>query len=124
MATGHQPFPAEDGFLLVTTDAMRTVDIDIERGWPAWTRARWSDVVGPAQADGLAPLNGSSPDVGVVGFTLGGGLSPFLGRSHGWAADHVVAIEVVTPDGTLRRVTPEHEPDLFWRCAADAASVW
>ncbi|MEV0910738.1 FAD-binding oxidoreductase [Streptomyces hokutonensis] len=115
MATGHQPFPTEDGFLLVTTGAMRTVDIDIERGVARVDAgARWSDVVGPAQADGLAPLNGSSPDVGVVGFTLGGGLSPFLGRSYGWAADHVVAIEVVTPDGTLRRVTPEHEPDLFW----------
>jgi len=115
MATGHQPFRAEDGFLLVTADAMRTVEIDIERGVArVGPGARWSDVVGPAQAEGLAPLNGSSPDVGVVGFTLGGGLSPFLGRSHGWAADHVVAIEVVTPDGTLRRVSPETEPDLFW----------
>ncbi|MFD3309075.1 FAD-binding oxidoreductase [Streptomyces sp. NPDC058694] len=115
MATGHQPFPAEDGFLLVTTGAMRNVEIDIERGVArVGAGARWSDVVEPAQAEGLAPLNGSSPLVGVVGFTLGGGLSPFLGRSYGWAADHVVAIEVVTPDGTLRRVSAEVEPELFW----------
>jgi len=115
MATGHQPFPAADGFLLVTTGAMRTVEIDTERGVArVGAGAVWSDVVELAQAEGLAPLNGSSPLVGVVGFTLGGGLSPFLGRSYGWAADHVVAIEVVTPDGALRRVTAEVEPELFW----------
>ena len=115
MATGHQPFPAEDDFLLVTTGAMRTVEIDAERGVARVAAgALWSDVVEPAQAEGLAPLNGSSPLVGVVGFTLGGGLSPFLGRSYGWAADHVVAIEVVTPDGELRRASPELEPELFW----------
>ena len=115
MATGHQPFPAEDDFLLVTTGAMRTVEIDTERGVArVGAGARWSDVVEPAQEEGLAPLNGSSPEVGVVGFTLGGGLSPFLGRSFGWAADHVVAIEVVTPDGALRHVCAETEPELFW----------
>lgn len=115
MATGHQPFPAEDGFLLVTTGAMRTVEVDVERGVArVGAGARWSDVVAPAQEEGLAPLNGSSPDVGVVGFTLGGGHSPFLGRTFGWAADHVVAIEVVTPDGVLRRVSAEVEPELFW----------
>ena len=115
MATGHQPFPAADDFLLVTTRAMRTVEIDTERGVArVGAGALWSDVVEPAQAEGLAPLNGSSPLVGVVGFTLGGGLSPFLGRSYGWAADHVVAIEVVTPDGQLRRVSAESEPELFW----------
>ncbi|MFI5882688.1 FAD-binding oxidoreductase [Streptomyces sp. NPDC051554] len=115
MATGHQPFPAADGFLLVTTGAMRTVEIDAERGVArVGAGALWSDVVEPAQAEGLAPLNGSSPLVGVVGFTLGGGLSPFLGRSYGWAADHVVTLEVVTPDGELRRVSAELEPELFW----------
>jgi hypothetical protein len=63
---------------------------------------------------GLAPLNGSSPTVGTVGYTLGGGQSPTLGRSFGYAADHVRAIELVTADGELRRVTAEREPDLFW----------
>jgi FAD/FMN-containing dehydrogenase len=115
MATGHQPFPAADDFLLVTTRAMRTVEIDAERAVArVGAGALWSDVVEPAQAAGLAPLNGSSPQVGVVGFTLGGGLSPFLGRSFGWAADNVVTIEVVTPDGVLRRVSAEAEPELFW----------
>ncbi|MFJ9319435.1 FAD-binding oxidoreductase [Streptomyces globisporus] len=115
MTTGHQPFPARDNFLLLTTRAMRTVAIDAERYVAkVGAGAVWSDVVGPAQAVGLAPVNGSAPDVGVVGFTLGGGHSPFLGRRHGWAVDRVVSIEVVTADGVLRRVDADSDPDLFW----------
>jgi hypothetical protein len=62
---------------------------------------------------GLFPLSGSSPDVGVVGYTLGGGLS-WLGRKHGLAASHVTAIELVTSDGELVRATEEQNADLFW----------
>jgi FAD/FMN-containing dehydrogenase len=57
---------------------------------------------------------GSAPEVGVVGYTLGGGQSPLLGRTHGYAADLVRRIDVVTADGELRQVTPRSEPDLFW----------
>ena len=52
--------------------------------------------------------------MGVSGYTLGGGLSPTLGRSHGYAADHVRSLDVVTADGELRHVDAESEPDLFW----------
>ncbi|GAA2901904.1 FAD-binding oxidoreductase [Nonomuraea rubra] len=62
---------------------------------------------------GLAPLNGSAPHVGVLGYTLGGGLA-LLGRSHGYAADRVIGMDVVTADGRLRHVTPNGEPDLYW----------
>jgi FAD/FMN-containing dehydrogenase len=58
-------------------------------------------------------LSGSSPGVGVVGYTTGGGMGP-LGRAHGWAADHVRAIELVSPDGALRHVDADTEADLFW----------
>jgi hypothetical protein len=75
---------------------------------------RAQQVVDAAAAFGLAPTVGSSPSVGVVGFTLGGGLSPTFGRAFGWAADYVHAIEVVTADGRRRRVTAQEEPDLFW----------
>ncbi|WP_210248720.1 FAD-binding oxidoreductase [Phyllobacterium endophyticum] len=74
----------------------------------------WSDVIAKAAAVGLAPLNGSNPTVGVSGYTLGGGLSPTLGRSHGYAADHVRWFDVVTADGKLQHVDAESEPDLFW----------
>jgi FAD/FMN-containing dehydrogenase len=73
----------------------------------------WNEVTGPASGHGLAPLAGSSPQVSVVGYSLGGGIS-WLGRKHGLAADAILAFEIVTADGTLRRVDPETDPDLFW----------
>jgi hypothetical protein len=74
----------------------------------------WSEVIEEAAKAGMAPLNGSNPTVGVAGYTLGGGLSPTLGRSHGYAADHVRSLDVVTADGELRHVDAESEPELFW----------
>jgi hypothetical protein len=49
---------------------------------------------------GLIGLCGSSSDVGVVGYCLGGGL-PILGRAYGFAAEYVRSIEIATPDGVL-----------------------
>src|SRR3712207_850453 len=73
----------------------------------------WIEVVEAAAEHGLAALAGSSPDVGVVGYTLGGGLS-WLARRYGLAAERVLAIEVVTADGRLVRADRSNEPDLFW----------
>jgi FAD/FMN-containing dehydrogenase len=115
LTTGHQAIMPADGAMLITTSRMAFVDVDARaRSARVGAGTRWQQVVDAAAAYGLAPLNGSSPLVGVIGYTLGGGLSPTLGRAYGWAADHVRAIEVVTADGRLRQVTPETEPDLFW----------
>ena len=62
---------------------------------------------------GLAALHGSSPDVGIVGYSLGGGIG-WLARKHGMQTNAVTAIELVTADGRLVRTDPEHEPELFW----------
>ena len=56
---------------------------------------------------------GSSPDVGVVGYTIGGGIG-LLSRRYGLSANNVHAIELVTADGHLVRADREREPDLFW----------
>jgi FAD/FMN-containing dehydrogenase len=115
LTTGHQAIMPADGAVLITTGRMAAVEVDVAgRSARVGAGTRWQQVIDAASAHGLAPLNGSSPLVGVVGYTLGGGLSPTLGRAYGWAADHVRAIEVVTPDGVLRNVTPVTEPDLFW----------
>ena len=114
--TGHNagPLGALTDTVLLRTDRMRGIRVD-----PAARTARaeagvvWLDVVQAAAEHGLAALAGSSPDVGVVGYTLGGGMS-FLGRRYGLAANNVVAAEVVTADGHLVRADAEHEPDLFW----------
>jgi FAD/FMN-containing dehydrogenase len=112
-----------DGTLLIKTDRLTGIEVDsssasgrVEAG------VIWRDFLGAAQEQGLAGLGGSSPDVGVVGYTLGGGLG-WLGRKYGLSCNRVTAIEVVTADAEQRRVDAATEPDLFWgRCAAAAAT--
>ena len=114
--TGHwaPAIASLEGAVLINTRALRGVDIDVERRIARVCAGDlWEDVTGPASAHGLAPLAGSSPDVGVVGYTLGGGIS-WLGRKHGLAANNVVAIAVVLPDGRLVRADDEHHSELFW----------
>jgi len=114
-ATGHQIVGKAHGAVVIATRRMNDVTIDaVGRTARVGAGAIWSEVVEEAAKAGLAPLNGSNPTVGVVGYTLGGGLSPTLGRSHGYAADHVRSIDVVTADGDLRHVNAEADPDLFW----------
>jgi len=74
---------------------------------------RWRQVIDAAVPHGLAPLSGSSSGVGVVGYTLGGGMG-HLARRRGFAADHVRAVELVTAGGELHRVTASSDPELFW----------
>ena len=115
LATGHGTAQPGNGALLVTTKRMHTVTIDpAARIARAEAGTRWHEVIDAAAPYGLAPLSGSSPQVGVVGYTTGGGLSPIMGRAHGWAADRVRAFEIVTADGLLLRVTPDRDSDLFW----------
>ena len=113
-ATGHGPMAELTTELLVTTKELDEVVIHPEEGW-ARTGAgvKWLAVVEAAAPYGLAPLSGSITDVGIVGYTTGGGLGP-MARTHGLAIDKVRAIEVVTGDGVLRRVTPTEHPELFF----------
>jgi len=115
--TGHNAHNLEDrlgGSILLRTDRMRAVTIDPQaRVARVEAGALWMDVTAPAAEHGLAALAGSSPDVGVVGYTLGGGLS-WLSRRYGLAANNVKAIEVVTADGELLRADHDSHPDLFW----------
>jgi FAD binding domain-containing protein/berberine-like enzyme len=114
--TGHNapPLGPLHDTVLVKTSRIRGVHIDAEA-----KRARvdagvlWLEVVHAAAEHGLAALAGSSPDVGVVGYSLGGGVS-WLGRKHGLATNSVLAVELVTADGRLVRADAENEPELFW----------
>ena len=62
---------------------------------------------------GLVTTAGVVSHTGVGGFTLGGGFGR-LNRKHGLAIDNLVAADIVTADGQLRRVSADNEPDLFW----------
>lgn len=114
MNTGHGPSVPADDAVLIRTGQMRSVAVDpVRRVARVGAGTLWRDVIDAAAPYGLAPLNGSSPAVGTVGYTLGGGVG-LLGRRFGFAADHIVWMKVVTADGQLRRVSGESFPDLFW----------
>lgn len=113
LSAGHQiSIPA--GGLLISTRRMNGVRVDpIAATATVQAGAVWGQVVHEAAAFGLAPLNGSSPNVGVVPYILGGGVG-MLGRLYGFAADQVRQLDLVTADGQVRQVSEEREPDLFW----------
>lgn len=113
-STGHGATNAIEGGLLISTRRMLELSIDpIEKTARVGAGVRWKAVVDLAATFGLMGLCGSTTDVGVVGYTLGGGL-PILGRKYGFASDHVIAFELVTADGTQRRVTKDENPELFY----------
>ena len=78
--------------------------------------AEWNDIFRITQAEGLMPLAATAPSVGVVGFTLNGGFG-WLSRKFGPAADSLLAVEMVTMNGELMRITRESQADLFWALA-------
>jgi hypothetical protein len=79
-------------------------------------------VLAAAQEYGLAPLLGSSPGVGAIGYTLGGGLG-WLGRQFGLAIDSVLAFDLVTADGQMSKVSAAENRDLFWGLRGGGGSL-
>jgi FAD binding domain/Berberine and berberine like len=84
--------------------------------------ARWREVMQAAAPYGLAPLCGNATGVGVVGFTLGGGVG-WLSRQYGYTADNVVRVEAVLADGTPVTATADTEPELFWGLRGAGANL-
>ncbi len=114
--TGHNaaPLGALEGTILLKTSEMSGVDIDADaRRARVQGGAQWQDLVPAASDLGLAALHGSAPDIGIVGYSLGGGVG-WYARKLGLAASSVTAVELVTGDGRQVRADADSEPDLFW----------
>ena len=115
-ATGHNasPLGALDGTMLISTSKLQSIDIDVRaRRVRVGAGVKWEKVVPHLSANGLAGLHGSSPDVGIAGYSLGGGMG-WLARRYGLQTNSVTAFEVVLADGRFVRTDQYHEPDLFW----------
>jgi FAD binding domain len=115
-ATGHNAAPhgSLEDTLLVDVRELQAVSIDRgARRVRVGAGVKWERVAPQLSELGLAALHGSSPDVGIAGYSLGGGMG-WLARKYGLQANSVTAIELVTADGRAARVDAEHEPDLFW----------
>lgn len=122
-STGHGVVKAANDCLLILTSNLREIVIDaINRTAYIGAGTKWGEVLDKTQKFGLAPLLGSSPDVGVVGYTLGGGMG-WLARKHGLATDSVRFFDVVTADGKSHRASATDNSDLFWGLRGGGGSL-
>jgi len=103
-----------EGTVLLRTTRMTGVEVDpgakTARVQGGALSAELSEAAGE---HGLSGLGGSAPDVGVAGYTLGGGIG-WLARRHGLACNRIIGAEVVTADGEVRHIDAESDPDLLW----------
>ncbi|HEY0126376.1 MAG TPA: FAD-binding oxidoreductase [Blastococcus sp.] len=124
--TGHGAPPLEGRLgdaVLLRTSAMTELAVDPDRrSVRAGAGVLWGDLADAAGRHGLAARHPSSPDVGVVGYTLGGGIG-WYARKLGLQCNAVTAVELVLADGTCVRATADREPELFWALRGGAAPL-
>lgn len=114
--TGHNAAPMESlrDTVLLRTHLMRDVDIDPDaRRAVVGAGAVWEDVIAAAAKHGLTALHGSSPNVGVVGYLLGGGIS-WYARAFGLASNTLRGVDIVLADGQLVRADADQHVEVFW----------
>jgi UDP-N-acetylenolpyruvoylglucosamine reductase len=108
------PLGSLEGTLLIKLERMKAVELNAGDGTVrVEAGARWWDLIDEASAQGLAARHGSSPEINIVGYSVGGGVG-WMVRKHGLQANAVTAIEIVTADGEVRTVDAGNEPELFW----------
>ena len=115
-ATAHNQTPLGDMEDMLLVNVSRLQDVHVDPGAKSvrvGAGVKWDRVAPRLSAHGLAGLHGSSPDVGIAGYSLGGGIG-WLARKYGMQTNAVTALELVTADGELIRVDADHEPELFW----------
>jgi FAD/FMN-containing dehydrogenase len=103
-----------DGGLMLDLCGWKGISIDVEqRLVVALPGLLLGELDRATQAFGLATALGTVSITGIAGLTLGGGIG-WLNGTLGLACDNVVAVEMVTADGELRRVSADEHADLFW----------
>ena len=103
-----------DEGLMIDLSQMRGVIVDPEaRCASVQGGATWGDVDAATQAHGLATPGGLISDTGVAGLTLSGGVG-WLRSAYGLCIDNILAVDMVTADGSLARASLSENPDLFW----------
>ncbi|KAI0455459.1 hypothetical protein F5B21DRAFT_513956 [Xylaria acuta] len=105
----------EDGALVIDLLKMQDFSIDTKT-WQATIGGgtKLADVTKRLHDNGKRAIShGTCPGVGIGGHATIGGLGP-SSRMWGSCLDHVVAVEVVTADGSIKRASETENPDLFF----------
>lgn len=116
-AGGHSwsVWSVRDDALLIDLGAFTQMEFDPETNIVvAGPATRGGSDLDPFLAEHGRFFNGGHcPTVGIGGFLLQGGMG-WNCRGWGWAAESIVAIDVVTAAGEVLRCDAEHHSDLFW----------
>jgi FAD/FMN-containing dehydrogenase len=107
-------YSAIDGGILIDLAALDRVDRDPEsRSVTVGGGVRAGALTTVTLEAGMVVPLGDSPDVGVAGLTLGGGIG-WLSRKFGLTLDSLESAEVVLADGTIVTAGQDDHADLFW----------
>ncbi|KAK7460696.1 hypothetical protein VKT23_009411 [Stygiomarasmius scandens] len=113
---GHSAWPGSNvqGGVTLDLSQLTIIDIDEKRGTVGLgPGSRWKAVYAAMEQYNLTVVGGRSPNVGVGGFMLGGGIS-LLSFRRGFGCDNIVNYEIVLADGTILDVNATSHSDLFW----------
>jgi FAD/FMN-containing dehydrogenase len=113
---GHNPAGhcVCEGGLVIDLSLMRGVGVNGDaRTACADGGATWLDFDAATQRFGFVTPGGVVGSTGVAGLTLGGGIG-HLTAQYGLTCDNLVGAELVTPDGTVVRASPDENPELLW----------
>ncbi|HEY3729813.1 MAG TPA: FAD-binding oxidoreductase [Steroidobacteraceae bacterium] len=103
-----------DGGLVVDLSPMRAVEVDpIAKVARVEGGALLGQIDRESLAFGLATPVGTVGDTGVAGLTLGGGVGR-IARRFGLTCDNLLEADLITADGSWRRVSAKDNPDLLW----------
>jgi FAD/FMN-containing dehydrogenase len=113
---GHSApgYGTNDGGMVIDLSLLKAITVDpTRRTARAEGGVLWREFDAATQAHGLATTGGTVSNTGIGGLTLGGGLGWLMGK-HGASVDNLIAAEVVTADGELRKASATENPDLYW----------
>jgi FAD/FMN-containing dehydrogenase len=103
-----------EGGLMIDMSNMNTVRVDPDR---RTARADGGCLEGHIDHEtaihSLATTGGIVSHTGAGGLTLGGGYGRVC-RQFGMACDNLLSVDIVTPDGQLRRASESENPELLW----------
>ncbi|GMA90399.1 LLM class flavin-dependent oxidoreductase [Homoserinibacter gongjuensis] len=108
-----------DGGIVLDVGALDSIEVldEQRRLVRVGPGARWQEVAAALQPHGWVITSGDYGGVGVGGLATAGGVGYFA-REHGLTIDRMRAAELVLADGSVVRTDAEHDPELFWGCAA------